>query len=145
MHSHRDSKLLIMFFTPSKMQRSPPLFPLGLQIRPLILRAPHTTSPWLHKAASKPRETSELSGYNNSWWEPSFCCVIPPRERAGGREGQGWGSQGLLGSWSQKGRPLPKPSCRRRLCWQPVQHEANGNVLGVGAVILDLSGVDNGV
>ena len=100
MHSHSDSKLLIMFFTPSKMQLSSRAFPLALQIRYFILRAPCTTSPWLHKSASEPRETSELSGCNNSWWEPGFCCIIPPRDWAGGRKGQGWGSQGLLSSRS---------------------------------------------
>lgn len=116
MHSHSDSKLLIMCLTPSKVQLSSPPFPVALQIRPLVLRAPHTTSPWLHKSASEPRETSELSGCNNTWWEPGFCCIIPPRDWAGLRKGQGWGSQGLLSSRSWEGlSPLPK-SCTGSLC-----------------------------
>lgn len=119
MHSHADSKLLIMFFTPSKRQLSSPPFPLALQMRSLILRAPHTTSPWLHKSASEPRETSALSGCNNSWWEPGFCCIIPWRDWAGGRKGRGWGSQGLLRSQSREGRPVPKPSRQRRAALAP--------------------------
>lgn len=98
--SHSDSKLLMMFFTPSKTRLSSPPFPRAPQSRSLILCAPHTTSPWLHKSASEPRETSELSGCNSSWWEPGFCCIIPRRDWAGRRKGQGWGSQGLLSSRS---------------------------------------------
>lgn len=143
MHSHTDSKLLIMFFTPSKMQLSSPPFTLALQIRSLVLRAPHTTSPWLHKSASEPRETSELSGCNNSWWEPGFCCIIPPRDWAGRRMGQGWGSQGLLRSRSWEGRPLPRPSHQRRLRWHPIAGGGHGNVLWVGCVIWDLGGRDH--
>lgn len=127
-----------MFLTPSKVQLSSPPFPIALQIRPLVLRAPHTTSPWLHKSASEPRETSELSGCNNTWWEPGFCCIIPPRDWAGWRKGQGWGSQGLLSSWSWEGlSPLPK-SCTGSLC-------SKRNVLWVGSVIWDLGGGDRGV
>lgn len=139
-HSHSDSKLLIMFLTPSEVQPSSPPFPAALQIWPLVLRAPHTTSPWLHKSASEPRETSELSGCNNTWWEPGFCCIIPPRDWAGWRKGQGWGSRALLIPGAERDSALsPNPALAAFAA------RGLGNVLWVGSVIWDLGGGDCGV